>query len=172
MLADALAANPDNALIALTLERVARANRANDDTLRALRARVETTEDPALRASLSLDLAVMLEADGQIDAALEALAGAEHTGTARFRLLQMMERIASHHDRPTWVVRALEAQAHLAAAAGSGADGDDAGDTAVQVFDGQQGWKLRPFLGRREVEAFTPAELAQAQEQLHDLHTL
>lgn len=132
MLADALAANPDNALIAITLERVARANRANEDTLRALRARVETTEDPALRASLSLDLAVMLEADGQIDAALEALAGAEHTGTARFRLLQMMERIASHHDRPTWVVRALEAQAHLAAAAGSGADGDDAGDTAVQ----------------------------------------
>lgn len=132
MLADALAANPDNALIALTLERVARANRASDDTLRALRARVATTEDPALRASLSLDLAVMLEAAGEIDAALEALSGAEHTGTARFRLLQMMERIASRHDRPAWTVRALEAQSQLAAAAGSGADGDAAGDTAVQ----------------------------------------
>lgn len=40
-----------------------------------------------------------------------------------------------------------------------------AGDTAVQVFDGQQGWKLRPFLGRREVESYTPAELEQAREQ-------
>jgi tetratricopeptide (TPR) repeat protein len=132
MLADALAQNPDNALIALTLERVARANRATDDTLRALRARVATTEDPALQAALSLDLAVMLEADGQIDAALEALSGAEQAGTARFRLLQMMERIASRHDRPAWVVRALEGQAQLAAAAGAGADGDEAGDTAVQ----------------------------------------
>jgi outer membrane lipoprotein-sorting protein len=33
-----------------------------------------------------------------------------------------------------------------------------AGDTAVQVFDGKDGWKLRPFLGRHEVEPFTPAE--------------
>lgn len=33
-----------------------------------------------------------------------------------------------------------------------------AGDTAVQVYDGQHGWKLRPFLGRREVEGYTPAE--------------
>jgi hypothetical protein len=33
------------------------------------------------------------------------------------------------------------------------------GDTAVQVFDGQQGWKLRPYLGRRDAEPFTPEEL-------------
>ncbi len=30
--------------------------------------------------------------------------------------------------------------------------------TAVQVYDGVQGWKLRPFLGRNEVEPFTPEE--------------
>lgn len=30
--------------------------------------------------------------------------------------------------------------------------------TAVQVFDGEHGWKVRPFLGRDEVEPFTPAE--------------
>jgi hypothetical protein len=34
--------------------------------------------------------------------------------------------------------------------------------TAVQVYDGTQGWKLRPFLGRNEVESFTPAEAKAA----------
>jgi hypothetical protein len=33
------------------------------------------------------------------------------------------------------------------------------GDTALQVFDGTNGWKLRPYLNRREVEPFTDAEL-------------
>ncbi|HZF16708.1 MAG TPA: hypothetical protein VE046_12255 [Steroidobacteraceae bacterium] len=36
------------------------------------------------------------------------------------------------------------------------------GQTAVQVYDGTHGWKLRPFLNRREVETFTPAELEAA----------
>lgn len=34
--------------------------------------------------------------------------------------------------------------------------------TAVQVFDGKQGWKLRPFLNRHEVEPFTAAEAKTA----------
>jgi hypothetical protein len=34
-----------------------------------------------------------------------------------------------------------------------------AGQTAVQVFDGANGWKLRPFLGRRAVEPYTADEL-------------
>lgn len=39
------------------------------------------------------------------------------------------------------------------------------GETAVQVFDGTNGWKLRPFLGRHEVEAFTQDELKSAASQ-------
>jgi len=39
------------------------------------------------------------------------------------------------------------------------------GDTAVQVYDGTTGWKLRPFLGRREVEPYTPEELKVAAGQ-------
>ena len=39
------------------------------------------------------------------------------------------------------------------------------GQTAVQVFDGGKGWKLRPFLGRKEVEPFSPEELRAAAEQ-------
>jgi outer membrane lipoprotein-sorting protein len=37
-----------------------------------------------------------------------------------------------------------------------------ANDKAVQVYDGANGWKLRPFLGRREVEPFTPDEMKAA----------
>jgi len=33
---------------------------------------------------------------------------------------------------------------------------------AVQVYDGTQGWKVRPFLNRNEVEPFTPAEVKAA----------
>jgi hypothetical protein len=39
------------------------------------------------------------------------------------------------------------------------------GDTAVQVYDGTAGWKLRPFLGRRQVEPFSAEELKAASEQ-------
>jgi hypothetical protein len=39
------------------------------------------------------------------------------------------------------------------------------GDTAVQTYDGTNGWKLRPFLGRRELEQFNSEELAVASEQ-------
>ena len=30
--------------------------------------------------------------------------------------------------------------------------------TSVQVYDGAQGWKVRPFLNRNEVESYTPVE--------------
>lgn len=36
------------------------------------------------------------------------------------------------------------------------------GQTAVQVFDGANGWKLRPFLGHNNWDAFTADELKQA----------
>jgi hypothetical protein len=36
------------------------------------------------------------------------------------------------------------------------------GQTAVQVYDGANGWKLRPYLNRRDVEPYTPDELKAA----------
>ena len=39
-----------------------------------------------------------------------------------------------------------------------------AGKTAVQVYDGTNGWKLRPFLNRNDVQAFTPEEAKSAAE--------
>jgi outer membrane lipoprotein-sorting protein len=40
-----------------------------------------------------------------------------------------------------------------------------AGKNAVQVFDGTQGWKLRPFLNRDDVEPFKRDELESAASQ-------
>jgi len=39
------------------------------------------------------------------------------------------------------------------------------GQTAVQVYDGANGWKLRPFLNRHEVEPYTAEELKAAAAQ-------
>ena len=39
------------------------------------------------------------------------------------------------------------------------------GETAVQVFDGANGWKLRPFLNRHEVEPYTTDEMKLASMQ-------
>lgn len=39
------------------------------------------------------------------------------------------------------------------------------GQTAVQVYDGVNGWKLRPYLGRHEVEPFSAEELKSAAAQ-------
>jgi hypothetical protein len=36
------------------------------------------------------------------------------------------------------------------------------GQTAIQTFDGAHGWKLRPFLGRNDVEPFTEQEVKAA----------
>lgn len=36
------------------------------------------------------------------------------------------------------------------------------GEKAIQVYDGKQGWKLRPFLGRKEVEPYTVEEIKEA----------
>jgi outer membrane lipoprotein-sorting protein len=43
-----------------------------------------------------------------------------------------------------------------------------AGKTAVQVYDGQNGWKVRPYLNRNDVEAFT-ADEANAEAGKADL---
>jgi outer membrane lipoprotein-sorting protein len=42
---------------------------------------------------------------------------------------------------------------------------DFAGKTAVQVYDGTNGWRLRPFLNRHEVEPYTPDQLKDASRQ-------
>jgi hypothetical protein len=40
-----------------------------------------------------------------------------------------------------------------------------AGKTALQIYDGTNGWKVRPFLGRNEIEPYTTAESHTAAEE-------
>ena len=40
-----------------------------------------------------------------------------------------------------------------------------AGQTAIQVYDGQKGWKVRPYLNRNDVEPFSKEELQKAASQ-------
>jgi outer membrane lipoprotein-sorting protein len=40
------------------------------------------------------------------------------------------------------------------------------GQTALQVWDGRVGWKYRPFIGRNELEAYTPEETRLAAGQM------
>jgi hypothetical protein len=40
-----------------------------------------------------------------------------------------------------------------------------AGKTALQIYDGTNGWKVRPFMGRDEVEPYTTDEMRIAAEQ-------
>jgi hypothetical protein len=39
------------------------------------------------------------------------------------------------------------------------------GQTAIQVYDGVNGWKVRPFLNRHEVESYTPDEMKSSSMQ-------
>jgi hypothetical protein len=39
------------------------------------------------------------------------------------------------------------------------------GKTAVQVYDGANGWKVRPFLGHSDAEPFTTEEMKKASQQ-------
>jgi outer membrane lipoprotein-sorting protein len=42
---------------------------------------------------------------------------------------------------------------------------DFQGQTAIQVYDGREGWKVRPFLGRTTAEPYSAAELQAAADQ-------
>lgn len=68
---------------------------------------------------------------------------------------------APHVDKPLQVPFSME----LARPRKSRFEIQFQGQTAVQVYDGEQGWKLRPFLGRDEVEPYSDEELMTAAEQ-------
>jgi hypothetical protein len=45
------------------------------------------------------------------------------------------------------------------------------GQTAVQVYDGANGWKLRPFLNRHEIEPYSEEELKIASNSLSSIRS-
>lgn len=126
---------PAQATAGLFLERSARRRGDRDLTIQALEARVAAARDPAWRALLVCDLADARAESGEdedVRLALEELGRALEAGSARYRLLETMERIARRNDHPGALARALEELGDLAAAA-AGGDGDDAGSGAFSV---------------------------------------
>lgn len=135
MLGDALAADPTSTAAAIALERVARQSGDHTDIRAALEARIAGTVDPSLRAVLRIDLARVLEAEGEIDAALSTLDESAKEDAARFRVLSVQERMARRHGRHQALVDALEARALLAEAAAEGHDHGRTGLFSVQRFE-------------------------------------
>ncbi len=129
-LQEALSAEPGpaQATAGLFLERSARRQGDRDLTIRALEARVTAATDPTWRAILTCDLADARAESGDeedVRTAIEELESALEAGTARFRLLETMERIARRHDQPGALAQALEELGDLAAAVAKGENRDD-----------------------------------------------
>ena len=83
----------------------------------------------------------------RLDARAAALAAAKSARQSDTKVIQLPYRV--DFQRPT-LMRA---------------EVDFKGQTAVQVWDGASGWKLRPFIGRNELEPFTAEEMRIARSQ-------
>jgi len=90
-----------------------------------------------------------------------AWTGKMEAGNSHERTLQMPGKLQPPADKPAAQVQ-LPFVMEQARSRKSRLEIEFAGQTAVQVYDGTQGWKVRPFLNRHEVEPFTTAELASA----------
>lgn len=129
---EATEADPSFLTAALMLERSARVAADPDLALQAVKARAEATSSPVLRSLLWTEVGRALEADGDVDGALEALArGGEEAGGS-YRALSALERVARKHGRHAERADALEGLATLAHAAARG-DGEGGGSGAFSV---------------------------------------
>lgn len=116
------------------LERAARRVAQPDLVRKAIRAQADAATDPVWKTLLLIDLAEERAADGNDEAAADAIALLDEaltTGAARARVLSALERIARRHDDVDALVRALDGLAELAAQAARGAP--DAGSGAFSV---------------------------------------
>ncbi|MDH5490374.1 MAG: tetratricopeptide repeat protein [Myxococcales bacterium] len=131
----ALEADPESAAAALMLERDARKGNEPELTLRAIVSRATATRDPILKNLLLSELAVLREAEGDVDGAMEALGEALALPAARFRTLDLLIRFARRHQRWKELAEGLEAQAEIAydAAKGGGAT-ETSGAFSIQRF--------------------------------------
>jgi outer membrane lipoprotein-sorting protein len=105
---------------------------------------------PAWRAVQTLSMSGKMEAGGNERATLSA-PGVRTGG------VQMPKRPAEQAELPF--------RMELKRARKSRLEIDFRGQTAVQVYDGTNGWKLRPFLNRHEVEPYTADEMKAAAMQ-------
>ena len=114
----------------------------------------------AWRAVRTMSLEGKMGVGGNQRATLSVPAPPQKPG--RKAALQTLQQIYSH--RPKDEVE-LPFRMELARTHKVRFELDVHGKTAVQVFDGTQGWKVRPFLNRNEVESFSEDETKMASTQ-------
>ncbi|HYL13139.1 MAG TPA: hypothetical protein VEV41_08890 [Terriglobales bacterium] len=80
-------------------------------------------------------------------------------GTGRASKMELMQKEATENKEPADKQVQLPFVMEMKRGRKSRVEIEFAGKTAIQVYDGTNGWKLRPFLNRNDVEPFTPEEL-------------
>lgn len=127
-LADAIQAAPEHADVALMAELAAHATSDALDISERLRARLTTTDDPALAAELLIDRAELMGSTGALGDAVDLLRRADGHGASAVRLALALERIARKAEDRAARADALERLGDLAASAiHSAADFDEPG---------------------------------------------
>ncbi|MFW5921487.1 MAG: tetratricopeptide repeat protein, partial [Polyangiales bacterium] len=131
----ALETHPGDLPAALMLERHARGAGDPDAARYALETLAHHTGGPVMKGLLLGELALDREQSGDVDGAIDALEQAVTLPLARYRLVDMLERLARRHQRTDELIKALEAKAALASAIARGEDhGQASGTFAVQRF--------------------------------------
>ncbi len=120
---------------------------------------------PAWRAVRTLSMSGLMDV-GRITADSRKLIEETHAAPGRPRKRLHAERVATE-ARPDTVVR-LPYLIEFRRPRQMRVELKLQDTTAVQVYDGATGWKLRPYLGRHEVEPYSPYEqrLAASQQEL------
>ncbi len=119
--------SPDHHGAALMLERLARSRGDAEALLLSLRRLAETATDPVWKTLRHLDLADALEADGQLEAASDAIAVARDAGVMQGRVLEAWERFARRTNQDAQRIAAHAAQGeHLLAQGDAPTDGSGA----------------------------------------------
>ena len=110
----------------------------------------------------SMTLVGMLDA-GKVKA--ETAKSNMDTMTASVSAHELALKVRSQEQSDVWKTVQLPYSLDLLRPRKSHLEIEFSGDKAIQVYDGEHGWKLRPFLGRREVEPYTPLETNAASLQ-------
>ena len=113
----------------------------------------------AWRKVKSMSMAGKLDAGRPRDPVKQAMAYLETKEEARARMRRALATAAPEDEiKPVQLPFVLE----MARPRKTRLEVRFQGQTAVQVFDGKKGWKLRPFLGRQQVEPFTEEEMRES----------
>lgn len=112
--------DPTSRDVAVMLEYHLRTASLHDAALELVAQRAELTSDPVLATLLRVEVAREKDREGDTSTALEVLRKAADTPAARWRALDLLERIARRDGRHHDLVFALEQRAELAAAEAGG----------------------------------------------------